>query len=146
MKTFHPKLKDEQAKREWVLIDAEGMVLGQLATEVAVRLRGKHKPSWHPSVDCGDNVVVINAEKIVLTGEKNLKKEYIHHTGYPGALRRVPFEKMRAEKPQRIIETAVAGMIPRNRLKKFVLRKLYVYAGGEHPHAGQNPTPLTLKK
>lgn len=144
MKTFHPKLEDVKKDRKWLLIDAEGQVLGQLATKIADILRGKNKPSWHPSIDCGENVIVINAEKVVLTGNKASRKEYIHHTGYIGHLKRVPFAKMLAEHPERIIEKAVAGMIPRNRLKKHILGKLHVYAGTEHPHAGQNPETLTV--
>lgn len=144
MKTFHPKLADVKNNRKWILIDAKGQVLGKLATEVAVRLRGKDKPTWHPSLDCGDHIIVINAKEIVLTGQKEDKKEYIHHTGYPGGIRRKTVRKMREEHPERIIEKAVAGMIPRNRLKKFILNKLYVYGGEEHPHAGQKPETLTL--
>lgn len=144
MKSHHPKLADVREKREWTLIDADGVVLGKLATEVATRLRGKHKADWHPSIDCGDNIVIINADKVVLTGKKEERKQYIHHTGYPGGLRFKPAAKMRAEHPERIVEDAVFGMIPRNRLKKFILQKLHVYAGSEHPHTGQNPKPLTL--
>lgn len=142
MKTFHPKLEDLKKNRQWILVDAAGRVLGDVAVEIAVILRGKNKPTWHPSVDCGDNVVVINAEKVVLTGNKENDKIYYRHTGYIGHLKQTTAKKMRAEKPTRIIELAVAGMIPRNRLKKHVLSKLHVYAGEEHPHAGQNPQPL----
>lgn len=144
MKTFHPKLEDMKKSRQWLLVDAKDIVLGKLATEVAVRLRGKNKPQWHPSVDCGDNIVVINADKVVLTGQKESAKEYIHHTGFPGGLRRKTAAKMRQEHPERIVEKAVAGMIPRNKLKKHILSKLYVYAGSEHPHAGQDPKALTI--
>ena len=144
MKTFHPKLADLKGKRAWHIVDAEGIVLGQLSTLVANVLRGKNKATWHPSVDCGDHVIVINADKVVLTGLKDEKKEYIHHTGFPGALRRIPVETMRARHPERIVEKAVAGMIPRNRLKKIILNKLHVYGGSEHPHAGQNPSPLSI--
>lgn len=145
MKTYHPKLDDIKGNREWYLIDAEGQVLGKLATAITDLLRGKTKPTWHPSLDCGDNVVVINAEKVVLTGQKEDKKEYIHHTGYPGHLKRTSAKKMRAEKPTHMIESAVAGMMPRNNLKKIMLSKLHVYAGAEHPHASQNPKKLTTK-
>jgi large subunit ribosomal protein L13 len=145
MKTHHPKLKEVDQNRAWHVIDAEGVVLGKISTLVADVLRGKNKPTWHPSLDCGDNVIVINAEKIVLTGSKDESKEYIHHTGYPGAIRRITAGKMRAEHPERIIQKAVAGMVPRNRLRTHVLGKLHIYAGSEHPHAGQNPQPLTLK-
>lgn len=145
MKTTHPKLADLKGNRAWRLVDADGIVLGQLAVKVADMIRGKDKPDWHPSLDCGDNVVVINAEKVVLTGQKESKKEYIRHSGYPGALKRTTAGKMRAEHPERIIEAAVSGMMPKNRLRKHFLSKLYVYAGTEHPHAGQNPKPLTFK-
>jgi large subunit ribosomal protein L13 len=145
MKTYHPKLEEFQGKRDWFLIDAEGQVLGNVAVQIADILRGKTKPCWHPSVDCGDHVVVINAEKVVLTGNKETQKEYIHHTGYIGHLKRTTAKKMREDKPTHIIEQAVAGMIPRNKLKRIVLGKLHVYAGAEHPHASQNPKTLTTK-
>lgn len=144
MKTTHPKLEDLKKTRQWHLIDADGKVLGQVAVEVANLLRGRNKATWHPAVDCGDNVVIINAEKIVVTGQKEEKKEYIHHTGYIGHLKRKSLKKMREDHPERILEKAIAGMIPRNRLKKHILGKLYVYAGTEHPHAGQNPKPYTF--
>ena len=144
-KTTHPHLADTKKEEKWYLIDAEGKVLGQIATRLATVLRGKHKPNWHPSVNSGDHVVVINAEKVVLTGAKELRKEYIHHTGYPGAVRRKTPEKMRAEHPERMIEMAVSGMVPHNRLRKFVLAKLHVYAGEAHPHGSQTLSPLSLK-
>jgi len=142
MKTFHPKLEEMRAERQWYLVDAEGQVLGKLATKVANVLRGKNKPTWHPSIDCGDYVVIINAEKVVVTGQKEENKEYIHHTKYPGGLRTKNLAKMRKEHPTRIIEHAVAGMIDRNRLKKHILSKLKIYAGTEHPHDAQKLTPL----
>lgn len=142
MKTFHPKLADVNKTREWFLVDAEGQVLGKLATKIADVLRGKNKPSWHPSIDCGDHVVVINAEKVVLTGQKEKNKEYIHHTKFPGGLRRKTAEKMRLEHPERMIENAVSGMISRNRLKRHILSKLKVYAGVNHPHEAQKLKPL----
>jgi large subunit ribosomal protein L13 len=145
MKTHHPKLKEVKDNRAWHLIDAEGVVLGKLSTFVADILRGKNKPSWHPSVDCGDNVVIINAEKVVLTGSKDTQKEYFHHTGFPGALRTTKVKTLREKHPERILEKSIAGMVPRNRLKVHVLGKLHVYAGAEHPHAGQNPQLITLK-
>jgi large subunit ribosomal protein L13 len=144
MKTLHPKLADVQQTRKWFVIDAKGQVLGKVATRAAVVLRGKNKADWHPSIDCGDHLVIINADKVVLTGQKEFNKEYIHHTGYPGALKRVTVEKMRATYPERILEKAIAGMIPRNRLKKLILNKLHVYAGTDHPHAPQTPEPLTV--
>lgn len=145
MKTHHPKLSDFQGKRAWYVVDAEGIVLGKLASKVADVLRGKNKPVWHPSVDCGDNVIVINAEKVVLTGKKEAQKEYITHSGFPGALKRPSAGKMRLEHPERIIESAVAGMISRNRLKKLILNKLHVYAGPTHKHESQNPQKLEIK-
>ena len=144
-KTTHPHLADTKKEEKWYLIDAEGKVLGQIATRLATVLRGKHKPNWHPSVNSGDHVVVINAEKVVLTGAKELKKEYIHHTGFPGAVRRKTPEKMRAAHPERMIEMAVSGMVPHNRLRKFVLAKLHVYAGATHPHGSQTLSPISLK-
>ena len=143
-KKTHHKLAETRKEVKWYLIDAEGKVLGQVATRLATVLRGKHKPNWHPSLNTGDHVVVINAEKVVLTGGKESKKEYIHHTGFPGAVRRKTAGKMRSEHPERILEMAVAGMVPRNRLRKFVLAKLHVYAGNEHPHGSQTLHPLTL--
>lgn len=145
MKTYHPKLEDVKTNRKWYVLDAKGQVLGKVATLVADTLRGKNKPTFHPSIDTGDNVIVINAGEVVVTGNKAINKEYIHHTGYPGALKRVPFHKMQDEHPERIIQAAVAGMIPRNRLKKHILGKLYVYGGAEHPHEGQKPHSLTVK-
>lgn len=145
MKTHHPKLEDLKKDRKWFLIDASGIVLGKLATLAADTIRGKNKANWHPSVDCGDNVVIINAEKVVLTGNKESQKEYITHSGYPGALKRTSAAKMRKEHPERIIEKAISGMMPKNRLRKHFLSKLHVYAGGEHPHASQDPKTLTIK-
>lgn len=132
------------ASEKWYILDAEGKVLGQVATRLADVLRGKHKPDWHPSLNCGDHVVVINAEKVVLTGSKDLKKDYIHHTGFRGGIKMKKAGKMRAEKPERMIELAVTGMIPRNRIRQYAIEKLHVYAGTEHPHNGQNPKPLSL--
>ncbi|MBT4384763.1 50S ribosomal protein L13 [Candidatus Peregrinibacteria bacterium] len=145
MKTYHPKLADVQGKRKWFIIDANNIVLGQLATKAAVILRGKSKAIWHPSIDCGDNVIVINAEKVVLTGQKELHKKYYSHSGYPGALKTTTAKEMREKHPERIVEKAIGGMIPRNKLKKIVLGKLYVYVGSEHPHSGQTPETLTIK-
>ena len=135
-KTHTPKAQSKEEKK-WYLVDAEGKTLGRLATKIAVILRGKNKPSFTPHLDMGDYVVVINADKIRLTGRKDEQKEYIHHTGYLGHLRRKTISEVRKINPARILTEAVAGMIPRNRLKKFILRKLKVYAGPEHPHAGQ---------
>jgi large subunit ribosomal protein L13 len=143
MKTFTPK-SPAKSDRKWYLIDATDKILGHLATEVAVLLRGKEKPNFTPHLDMGDYVVIINAEKIKLTGNKTGQKEYIHHSGYLGHIKRESFERVMEKNPKRILEEAIAGMIPRNRLKKFVLAKLNIYAGTEHPHAGQNPIELKL--
>ena len=142
-KTFTPKAPTK-ADKKWYLIDATDKVVGRLATEIAVHLRGKNKPSFTPHLDMGDYVVVINADKVRLTGNKESQKEYIHHTGYLGHLRRKPFAKVKAENPTRILTEAVAGMVPRNKLKKFIMAKLHVYAGAEHPHGGQNPITLNI--
>jgi large subunit ribosomal protein L13 len=142
-KTHTPKA-DIKADKKWYLIDAEGKTLGKLATKAAVILRGKSKPIFTPHLDTGDYVVVVNAEKVYLSGNKEDQKEYIHHTGYLGHLRRRSIEHVRKTNPTRIVNEAVAGMIPRNRLKKFVLRKLKVYAGPDHPHGGQKLETISI--
>ena len=131
--------------RRWYVVDAEGEVLGRLATRVAQVLRGKGKPIYTPSMDTGDFVIVINAEKVVVTGGKEEKKKYYHHSGYPGGLKETPYEVMLARHPEQVVIHAVRGMLPRNRLGRAMLRKLHVYAGGEHPHVAQKPEPLDLK-
>ena len=142
-KTFTPKAP-AKAERKWFVVDATDKVVGRLATEIASTLRGKNKPSYTPHLDMGDYVVVINADKVRLTGNKESQKEYIHHTGYLGHLKRKPYAKVMAENPTRILTEAVNGMIPKNRLRKFIMAKLHVYAGDQHPHAGQNPVTLNL--
>jgi len=142
MKTV--SMRAEDVRRNWVVIDAEDQVLGRLATEVARRLRGKHKPEYTPHVDTGDFVVVGNADKVRVTGNKAAGKMYWSHTGYPGGIKSVSFEKLRAEHPNRPIEKAVKGMLPRNPLGRAMFRKLKVYAGAEHPHAAQQPQSLKL--
>ena len=142
MKTF--SAKPETVKRDWFVIDAEDKVLGRLATEIAHRLRGKHKAEYTPHVDTGDYIVVVNAEKVVVTGNKTKNKLYHHHTGYPGGLKTVSFEKLQATKPEMIIEKAVKGMLPKNPLGRDMFRKLKVYAGSEHNHAAQQPTALEI--
>jgi len=142
MKTF--SAKPETVKRDWFVIDAEDKVLGRLATEIARRLRGKHKAEYTPHVDTGDYIVVINAEKVVVTGNKFENKIYHHHTGYPGGLKSVTFEKLQATKPEMIIEKAVKGMLPKNPLGRDMFRKLKVYAGSEHNHAAQQPKALEI--
>ena len=142
MKTF--SAKPETVKRDWFVIDAEDKVLGRLATEIARRLRGKHKAEYTPHVDTGDYIVVINAEKVAVTGNKMKDKLYHHHTGYPGGLKTVNFEKLQATKPEMIIEKAVKGMLPKNPLGRDMFRKLKVYAGSEHNHAAQQPKALEI--
>jgi len=144
VKTHSTKASD--IKRDCWLVDADGVVLGRLASEVAQRLKGKHKPTYAPHLDTGDHVVVINAARIVLTGNKLLQKEAYHHSGYPGGLRTVPYSRLMVQKPEEVIERAVRGMLPRNRLGRQMLKKLKVYAGDEHPHGPQNPKPLDLKQ
>ena len=142
MKTF--SAKPETVKRDWFVIDAENKVLGRLATEIARRLRGKHKAEYTPHVDTGDYIVVINADKVAVTGNKFKDKIYHHHTGYPGGLKSVTFEKLQATKPEMIIEKAVKGMLPKNPLGRDMFRKLKVYAGAEHNHAAQQPKALEI--
>ena len=142
MKTF--SAKPETAKRDWYVVDANGKTLGRLATEIARRLRGKHKPEYTPHVDTGDYIVVVNAEKIRVTGRKTTDKMYYRHTGFPGGLRSMSFEKLIDHKPERVIELAVKGMMPRNPLGRAMQRKLKVYAGTEHPHAAQQPQQLDI--
>lgn len=142
-KTHTPKAQQKEDKK-WFLVDAKDKVLGRLATEIAVILRGKNKATFTPHLDMGDYVVVINADQVKLTGKKEDQKEYIHHTGYLGHLRRKPIATVRKNNPARIIEEAVSGMIPRNRLKKFIMDKLKVYGGSEHPHAGQKLEDLNI--
>ena len=142
MKTF--SAKPETVKRDWFVIDAENKVLGRLATEIARRLRGKHKAEYTPHVDTGDYIVVINADKVAVTGNKFKDKMYHHHTGYPGGLKSVNFEKLQAAKPEMIIEKAVKGMLPKNPLGRDMFRKLKVYAGTEHNHAAQQPKALEI--
>ncbi len=131
-------------KKEWLLVDATDEILGRMSSKVAKILRGKNKATFTPHVDCGDNVIIINAEKVKLTGNKSVAKEYIRHTGYPGGQRIVGFEKQMAKNPAFIIETAVKGMLPKNRLSSRILSNLYVYAGNEHPHLAQEPKQINL--
>lgn len=133
------------AKKEWVVIDAENEVLGRLASKIAKILRGKYKPSYSPHVDCGDNVIVINAEKIVLTGNKLTDKVYTRHTGYPGGQRHTSPEALMKKYPERILEHAVKGMLPKNRLGRAILKNLHLYVGSEHKHEAQQPKKIDLK-
>jgi large subunit ribosomal protein L13 len=140
MRTYVPS--GPEIKREWWLVDADGQTLGRLASAVAQRLTGKHKPIYTPNLDTGDHVVVINAAKIVLTGTKLQDKIYRHHTGYPGGLREITAEKRLAKEPDALVEAAIWGMLPKGSLGRQMYRKLKVYAGNEHPHAAQQPRPL----
>ncbi|MFK5986188.1 MAG: 50S ribosomal protein L13 [Pseudomonadota bacterium] len=142
MKTFSAKA--ETVKRDWFVVDATDKTLGRLSTEIARRLRGKHKPEYTPHVDTGDYIVVINAEKVRVTGRKTTDKIYHHHTGYPGGLKSISFEKLIDRAPERIIETAVKGMLPKNPLGRNMYRKLKVYAGEKHNHEAQQPQPLEI--
>lgn len=130
--------------KKWVVIDANEAILGRLATGAAFLLRGKHKTDFTPHVDCGDNVIVINAEKVQLTGNKWSDKEYISHTGYPGGQRTITAEKLMEKKPIAMVEKAVKGMLPKNRLGRQLYRNLFVYAGVEHPHEAQQPETISL--
>lgn len=130
--------------KEWVVIDAEGQVLGRLATKVAMMLRGKHKTEYTPHVDCGDNVIVINAEKVVLTGNKMTEKVYTRHTGYPGGQRFTTADALLRKNPIALVEKAVKGMLPSNRLGSALYRNLHVYAGTQHPHEAQKPKNVEL--
>ncbi|MFT6101960.1 MAG: large subunit ribosomal protein L13 [Granulosicoccus sp.] len=134
----------ETVKRDWYVIDADGKTLGRMATEIATRLRGKHKPEYTPHVDTGDYIVVVNAEKVRVTGNKAKNKLYYRHTGYIGGIKSLSFEKMIQKAPERPIEMAVKGMLPKGPLGRAMYRKLKVYAGTEHPHAAQLPQELTL--
>lgn len=137
MKTYVPKQGD--VTKKWLIIDAEGLVLGRVAVEAARLLRGKHKPQYTPYLDCGDHVIILNAEKAVLTGAKAENKKYYRHSGYPGGLKEVTYNRMMEKHPTRAMELAVKGMLPHNRLGRSLLRHVRVYAGAEHPHSAQNP-------
>jgi len=130
--------------KEWVIIDAEGKILGRLASVVASMLRGKHKTDYTPHVDCGDNVIVINAEKAILTGNKTTEKEYVRHTGYPGGQRIEKADQLLKKKPIALVEYAVKGMLPKNRLGSALYRNLHVYAGNSHPHEAQKPKLIEI--
>jgi large subunit ribosomal protein L13 len=142
MKTFSAKA--EEVTRDWFVVDAADKTLGRLATEIAHRLRGKHKAEYTPHVDTGDYIVVVNAEKVRVTGAKATDKMYHHHTGYPGGLKSISFEKLLDKAPERVIQGAVKGMLPRNPLGRAMFKKLKVYAGSEHPHTAQQPQALNI--
>jgi len=144
MRTYNAK--PDEVIRKWLLVDAEGMVLGRLASQVAVLLRGKHKPIYTPHVDTGDHVVIVNAAKVVLTGKKATDKFYYRHSGYPGGFRATPYGELMAKRPEDLVRMVVKGMLPHNTLGKLMLRKLKVYGGPEHPHEAQRPEPIELEK
>lgn len=136
--------KPDDIERQWYVVDAEGQTLGRLATKIATILRGKHKPTYTPHLDTGDFVIVVNAEKVNLTGRKWEQKKYYRHSGYPGGLKEITYDKLVQRNPEFIIEKAVKGMIPHNKLGRQVIKKLKVYAGPEHPHQAQQPEKLEL--
>ncbi len=143
IRTYTPRASE--IERRWYIVDAEGQTLGRLATQIATVLRGKHKPSYTPHLDVGDYVIVVNAEKVAVTGGKQEKKMYYRHSGYPGGFRQTVFKDMIEKHPERVIEKAVKGMVPRTTLGTQQLRKLKVYAGPNHPHAAQQPTTLEVR-
>ncbi|MEN8106905.1 MAG: 50S ribosomal protein L13 [Pseudomonadota bacterium] len=142
MRTF--SAKPHEVNHDWYVVDASGKTLGRLATEIARRLRGKHKPEYTPHVDTGDYIIVVNADKVQVTGNKSTDKMYYHHTGYVGNLKSISFEKLQARAPGRVIELAVKGMLPRNPLGRAMFRKLKVYPGPEHQHTAQQPKTLDI--
>ena len=143
MKTYVANANDRE--RNWLLVDATGQTLGRLATQIATTLRGKHKPQYTPHVDTGDFVVVVNAEKIAVTGNKRADKKYYRHSGYPGGLKTRTLDEMLERRPEEVLRLAVKGMLPRNRLGRAQLRKLKIYAGPEHPHQAQQPKPMEVE-
>lgn len=142
MRTYTPKA--DEIERKWWVVDAAGRPLGRISTEIARVLRGKHKPMYTPHLDTGDHVVVVNASRVMLTGNKADKKTYFRHSGYMGGERFIPYRRMAAAHPERIVEMAVKGMLPKNALGRAMYKKLKVYAGAEHPHQGQLPQPLDI--
>ncbi|MCX2745156.1 50S ribosomal protein L13 [Mangrovivirga sp. M17] len=134
----------ETVNKEWVIVDAEQQTLGRFASEVAKLIRGKHKPNFTPHVDCGDNVIIINADKISLTGKKMTAKQYVRHTGHPGGQRFATPQELLNKRPERVLEMAVKGMLPKNRLGRQLFNNLHVYAGTEHPHEAQKPKEIKL--
>ena len=142
MKTF--SAKTHEVKRDWFVVDADNKVLGRLASEIARRLRGKHKPEYTPHVDTGDYIVVVNAGKMVVTGNKGLDKKYYRHSGYPGGIYETNFDKLQERFPGRALEKAVKGMLPKGPLGYAMIKKMKIYAGADHPHEAQQPQPLDL--
>ena len=144
-RTYSPKQGEAHTQRQWHIVDADGKTLGRLASVIAQTLRGKTKPVYAPHIDMGDFVIVVNAEKVIVTGKKETQKHYYRHSGYPGGFKAISVRDMRATHPERIIEAAVRGMLPRNVLGEQQLRKLKIYTGPTHPHASQNPQPLAIE-
>ncbi|EPR32964.1 ribosomal protein L13 [Alkalidesulfovibrio alkalitolerans DSM 16529] len=142
MKTWTPTL--QEIKRDWIVVDAQDKILGRLATQIAMHLRGKHKPEYTPHMDNGDFVVVVNAEKIAVTGNKLQDKKYYRHSGFPGGIKEISLRDQLNKKPEEVIRLAVRGMLPKNRLGRQLLKKLKIYAGPEHPHTAQEPKPLDI--
>ncbi|CAI3792205.1 MULTISPECIES: 50S ribosomal protein L13 [Rheinheimera] len=142
MKTF--TAKPESVQRDWFVVDATGKTLGRIATEIALRLRGKHKPEFTPHVDTGDYIIVVNADKVTVTGNKAKNKMYYSHSGFPGGIKEINFEKLLVKKPEMVLEAAVKGMLPKGPLGRAMFRKLKVYAGAEHQHAAQQPQVLDI--
>ena len=142
MRTFTEK--KEEIEREWYVVDAEGQTLGRLASRIAPILKGKHKPTYTPHLDCGDFVIIVNAEKVRVTGRKLDQKLYYHHSGYPGGLKRISLRDQLDRYPERVLEAAIRGMLPKNKLGRRMVKKLKVYAGDTHPHEAQQPKPLEL--
>lgn len=142
MKTI--SAKEEEIQRDWYVIDAQGQTLGRLATRTATILRGKHKPLYTPHVDCGDYVIIVNAEKVHATGQKMSQKKYYRHSGYPGGLKEISLRDQLQKFPERVLEIAVRGMLPKNRLGRRMFKKLKVYPGPNHPHQAQQPKPMEL--
>ena len=137
-------IRSQDVRHDWLVVDAADRTLGRIATEIAHRLRGKHKPEFTPHVDTGDYIIVVNADKVRVTGRKTTDKIYYRHSGYPGGIKGTSFERLRDTHPERIIENAVRGMLPRNPLGRAMFKKLKVYAGPDHPHAAQQPQPLEI--
>lgn len=144
MKTYSPKASEIQ--REWHVVDAEGVILGRLATEVARHLRGKHKPTFAPHIDTGDHVIIVNADKVILSGDKAKTKRLYRHSGYPGGIKSESFAEMLGRKPADAVRRSVKGMLPKGPLGRQQMTKLKVYAGPDHPHAAQSPKPLEIKR
>jgi large subunit ribosomal protein L13 len=142
VRTYSATASDAQENCEWYMVDATGMTLGRLATQIATVLKGKHKPIYTPSMDCGDYVVVVNADKVQVTGSKLDDKIYYHFSGYPSGLKEINLRDQLAQHPERVVQAAVRGMLPKNRLGRQLIKKLKIYAGAEHPHAAQQPKPF----